>query len=306
MNSMPVKTLSGLEKVTQLFPLKKEVPLKGLYLGQKLAEISVKIGRSLVVTDFITDKNGIIAKVDDHNHFQVPLELRNTSDWRLFQELMAQADVIISSSAYLKRVSTPGSQAENILSQFKPRKGFEELGEWRLSSGYKKRSPDLAIVTRNLDFPVAQGVLSSGRRIIIFTTYAQAGSDQAKALRAGGLDVVGSGETGVEGNRMIDHLSNELDYRVIMMATGPAVLRILLEAERLDLLYITEAQLEILYSDSSTVQNILSEGKKIKQLKGFRVNHKYLQDDVIAENGSHISQVFLRYERKGIFTGRSL
>jgi hypothetical protein len=32
----------------------------------------------------------------------------------------------------------------------------------------------------------------------------------------------------------------------------------------------------------------------------FRVIHRYLQENGITENGSHIAQEFLRYDRKGL------
>ena len=105
--------------------------------------------------------------------------------------------------------------------------------------------------------------MKSGRRIVVFTTYALARSDQAKALTASGLVVVGSGEARVEGDRMIDYLSNGMGYRVIMMTTGPSVLELLLEAKRLDVIYVIEAQLEIPFDDPSTVQTILPEGRRM-------------------------------------------
>ena len=300
---MTSQKLSGSETVTQEFPKKRQVPLEGLYLGERLAELSVKIGRSLVVTDFLVDRHGVIAKADGQQHFKVPLELKNSSDWRLFQELMAQAHVIISGEAYLKRVSAPGSHAQDIFSQFEPGKAFEKLGDWRLSAGYKKRSPDLAIVTRSLDFKLPEGVLRSGRRVAVFATDALAGSSQAAALTASGVTVVGSGLAGVDGNRMIDTLSNGMGYSVIMMATGPGVLQLLLEAKRLDLFYLTEAQLEILFDDPATVQTILPAGKKVGELREFRVVHRYFQENVTAENGSRISQVLLRYDKKDALDG---
>jgi riboflavin biosynthesis pyrimidine reductase len=303
MIDMTFKKPPDSEKVTQIFPERRQVSLEGLYLDQRLVEISARIGRTLVIADFLTDRNGVIAKADEHHNFQVPLELRNTSDWRLFQELMAQADVIISGAAYLKRLSASGSHAQDVFSQFEPGRGFEKLGEWRLSAGYKKRSPDLAIVSRSLDFKFQEGVLKSGRRIVVFTTYAMAGSVQAKDLTDSGVIVIGSGDAGVEGNRMIDSLGNGMGHRVIMMATGPSVLKLLLEAKRLDLFYVTEAQLEIPFDDPLTVQTILPEGKKVSQLKEFSVSHQYLQENVLTENGSHISQLFLRYDRKGALDG---
>ena len=291
-------------QVTQVFPERKRLPLEGLYLGQGFAEISSKLGRALVISDFLIDKNGVIARADGQHIFKVPLELRNASDWRLFQELMAQADVIISSEAYLKRLSTPGSQAEDVLSQFEAGGEFEQLGAWRLEAGYKNRSPDLAVVARNLDFSVPSNVIENHRRIIIFTDDELAGSGLARALTTAGIYVVGSGAAGVEGKRMIDHLEHAMGYRVIMMVTGPRVLGLLLKANRLDLLYITEVQLKIPFEDPATVRTILPGGEKINRLQEFSVGRQYEQENVPTMNGMKVSQVFYRYDRKGALSGR--
>ena len=54
----------------------------------------------------------------------------------------------------------------------------------------------------------------------------------------------------------------DMGYRVIMMVSGPNILDLLLKAERLDLIYVTEAQVEIPFEDPATVQTILLGGKK--------------------------------------------
>ena len=301
---MIYQKLPDSEKVTQVLPEEKQLPLEGLYLGQRLAAESAKISRSLVITDFLTDRNGVIAKADEHHHFQVPVELKNASDWRLSQELMAQADIIICGGSYIKRVSVPGNHAEDILCQFVPGGEFEKLGKWRLEAGYKKRSPDLAIVTRSLDFKIPGEVLRSGRKIVIFTTYGITNSAKARAFTTSGAVVIGAGNEGIDGNRLIDTLSNGMGYRVIMMASGPSVLELLLEAKRLDLFYVTEAQREISFDDSSTVKTILPNGEKVNELKEFLITHRYIQENVFTEDGSLISQFFLRYTRKDIYACR--
>jgi hypothetical protein len=43
--------------INQVFPVKRQVPLEGLYLDQRLMERAAEIGKSLVLTDFLTDKN---------------------------------------------------------------------------------------------------------------------------------------------------------------------------------------------------------------------------------------------------------
>jgi riboflavin biosynthesis pyrimidine reductase len=286
-------------KIKQVLPSKKQVSLEGLYLDQRLREMATEIGRSVVFADFLTDKNGVVAKAGKGAHFEIPAELKNSSDWGLFQELMAQADIIISGGSYFKRLATLGNGAQDILYQFEPGKGFEKLGEWRLRAGYQKRSPDLAIVARHLDFELPEELIRSGRRIAIFTTDSMAGSDKARALNNANTIVIGSGEAGVDGGRMITAL-NGMGYRVIMMASGPNVLELLLAAKRLDLLYITEAQLEIPFDDPATVQTILAGGKKIDELKEFRLAHQFIQENVITEDASFISQLFLRYDRKDL------
>ena len=283
-------------KVNQVFPIKKHVPLEGLYLDQRLMEMATEIGKSLVLTDFLTDKNGVVAKASKDGHFQIPPELKNSSDWGLFQELMAQADVTISGGSYFKRLET----SQDILYQFEPGHAFEKLGDWRLSAGYQKRSPDLAIVTRHLDFELPEEILRSGRKIFIFTTDSMAHSDRAMALCDVDTMVVGSGEAGVDGGRMIATLANGMGYRVMMMVSGPHVLDLLLAANRLDLLYVTQAQVEIPFDDPATVQTILLEGKKISDLKEFRLAQQFIQENVVTEDASVISQSFLKYDRKDL------
>jgi riboflavin biosynthesis pyrimidine reductase len=284
--------------INQVFPVKKQVPLEGLYLDQGLQDMAAEIGRSVVLTDYLTDKNGVVAKAGKDGHFQIPVELKNSSDWGLYQELMAQADVTISGGSYYKRLRTKGAQ--DILYQFEPGNAFEKLGQWRLSTGYKKRSPDLAIVSRHLDFELPEELVRGGRRIVIFTTDHMVNSDKARALKDANAMIIGSGEAGVDGGRMITTLANDMGYHVIMMVSGPHVLELLLAAKRLDLLYVTQAQVEIPFDDPATVQTILSGGKKISELKEFQLAHQFMQENVVTEAGSRISQLFFRYDRQDL------
>jgi hypothetical protein len=284
--------------IDQVFPIRKQVPLEGLYLGQNLTGLAAEIGRSIVLTDFLTDKNGVVAKAGKDAHFEIPAELKNPSDWGLFQELMVQADVIVSGGSYFKRLARTGAQ--DILYQFESGNPYERLGKWRLSAGYTTRSPDLAIVTRHLDFALPEKLLESGRRIVIFTRDSIASSNKARSFMNAGVAVIGSGEMGVDGGRLISALADEMSYRVIMMVSGPQVLALLLAANRLDLFYVTQAQVEIPFDDPATVQTVLAGGKKVSQLEGFHLTHQFVQENVTAENGSPLSQSFLRYDRRDL------
>jgi riboflavin biosynthesis pyrimidine reductase len=282
--------------IDQVFPVKRQVPLEGLYLDQRLLDRAAQIRRSLVLTDFLTDKNGVIAKATKDGRFEIPAALKNASDWGRYQELLAQADVLISGGSYFKRLAT----SQDILYQFEPGNAFENLGQWRLNAGYKKRSPDVAIVTRDLDFEIPEQLRQSDRRIVIFTTDSMAKSNKARSLSNVNTAIIGSGEEHVEGGQLIDTLSNDMGYRVIMMVTGPRILDLLLKAERMDLIYVTQAQVEIPFEDPSTVQTILLGGKKVSDLKEFHLAHQFIQEDVVTEDGSRISQYFLRYDRQDL------
>ena len=48
-----------MQTIDQLSPVKRQVPLDGLYLGQRLKALAAEMGRSLVLTDYLTDKNGV-------------------------------------------------------------------------------------------------------------------------------------------------------------------------------------------------------------------------------------------------------
>jgi hypothetical protein len=280
--------------IDQVFPVKKQVPLEGLYLDQRLTDIAAETGRRVVLTDFLTDKNGVVAKATNNAHFEIPTQIKNAADSGRYQELLAQAEVVISSGSYFKRLAK--KRAQDILYQFESGHKFENLGEWRLESGFENRSPDVAIVSRHLDFELPQELQDSGRRIIIFTTDALVKSDKARALNHTHTSIIGSGVTGVDGGRMIATLANGMSYRVIMMVSGPPVLELLLAANCLDLIYVTEAQVEIPRTDPAKVQTMLSGGRKVSELKDFHLSHQFIQDKVVTEAGSHISQSFLRYD----------
>lgn len=164
----------------------------------------------------------------------------------------------------------------------------------------KKRSPDVAIVTRDLDFEIPEKLIQSSRRIVIFTTDSTAQSDKAQSLTNANTIILPSGKKEVEGVRMISTLSKDMGYRVIMMVSGPNILDLLLKAKRMDLIYVTEAQVEIPFEDPATVQTILLGGKKVSELKDFQLAHEFIQESVVAEDASLLSQSFLRYDRKDL------
>ena len=282
-------------RVQQITPELKTLPLEGLYLDHRLQEIAKKLKRPFIIANYISDENDVIATRDNRGNFQVAKEVKNPYDWRLFQELTAQADVILTGAGYLNRIVTNSREAQHIFSQFDRGGEFEMLGEWRTQNGFKSRNPDIVIVSRSLNFEIPNLVVKSDRKITIFTTYAKSESEEASKLKEDNVTVVGAGEKSVDGNEMITHLADE-GYKVIKMTTGPRILSILLAAGVLDRLYITRVQINIRFEQRSEVQRILSKGRKVDNLPAFTLTHKYIQNGITTDAGLNTNQKFLVYD----------
>jgi riboflavin biosynthesis pyrimidine reductase len=284
-------------KVRMVFPEKKSLPLEGLYLKHNLQELASRMNSPLVIANYVTDVNGVIAKRDENGRFQVPKEIKNSHDWRLFQELEAQADVIITATGYLNRFKREGDDAQNVFSQFEKGNSFEKLGTWRLNNSFEKRHPDIAVVSRSLDFEVPKYLLID-RKISVFTTFKGFESKKGKELQKQGVHLVASGKDGVDGNVMINHLAGELNYNVIHMVTGPSILKILLNANKLSRLYLTQVQKELSNNNSDTLK--ILNGQDITSLPDFKLVEKYIEENITANDGGNINQHFLVYNHMSI------
>lgn len=49
------------------------------------------------------------------------------------------------------------------------------------------------------------------------------------------------------------------------------------------------------------VLTIVGGGKNVSELTDFHLADQFIQENVVTENGSRISQFFLKYERKGLW-----
>ncbi|MBI2066184.1 dihydrofolate reductase family protein [Candidatus Woesebacteria bacterium] len=254
-----------------------------------------KLGRPLVVANYVADRNGVIAieGVDGP-----PKEIQNDVDWEHYQELQAQADIIITAAGYLNRVKKLGDKAQNILNQFDKGGPFEKHGDWRLEHGYKRRNPDVAVVSRSLDFDFPDALTRGGRRVFIFTIYEMENSEKARNFRERGATVVGVGKEGVDGKIMIERLGKE-GYEVVKMTTGPRVLKILLEAKVLDRLYVTQVQREIPGDPEKFITIPINENTLEEvDLSGtrFKLTDSLVHEGAKAKDGRIITQKFLVYD----------
>ncbi len=80
-----------------------EIPLAGAYLAHDLRQQGGKKGNPLVYANFVASLDGRIAiPAPGGKGLTIPKTTANERDWRLYQELAAQADLILSSGRYLR------------------------------------------------------------------------------------------------------------------------------------------------------------------------------------------------------------
>ncbi|HEX9013622.1 MAG TPA: dihydrofolate reductase family protein, partial [Anaerolineaceae bacterium] len=212
----------------------------------------------------------------------VPRETANERDWRLYQELAAQADLILSSGRYLREWSL--GRAQEILQVDEPR--FADLRAWRLSRGLKPTA-DIGVISSRLEFPVPP-VLSAGGRRLIAITAGKPDAERVKLIRDGGGEVIIAGEADVEGPELMRQLVG-LGYHTVYSAAGPRILQLLTTGGVLDRLYLTWAGVLLGGETYAT----LYEGPRLIPPAGFRPASIYL--DRAGPGGT--GQLFLAYDR---------
>lgn len=222
--------------VWQLYPFPTgEKPLKGLYLAHNLRQYSAESGSTYVYANFVTSLDGRIAVGHPTRPgLKVPEDTANDRDWRLYQEIAAQADIIISSGRYLRDWAE--GRAQEILQVDDPR--FADLRQWRRDQGLPPQ-PDIAIVSGSLQFPIPDVLTAGGRKVVVFTI-ADADPERVEEIEDKAGQVIVAGQESVSGERMVQHMA-ELGYRTVYSAAGPKIHHLLLSGGVLNRLYLTFA-----------------------------------------------------------------
>ena len=224
------------DSVRQLFPQPvQEMPLENLYLDHNLRQRQ-GAGGAYVYANFVASVDGRIAiPHPTRDGMKVPEATANERDWRLFQELAAQADMIISTGRYLR--DWEDGRAQEILQVDDPR--FADLRAWREERGLAPQ-PDMAIVSGSLRFPIPDVLTAGGRSVIVYTT-AEPDPERVEEIeaQAGELVVAGDAES-VDGANMVADMT-ERGYRTIYSSAGPKILHMLISDGVLDRLYLTLA-----------------------------------------------------------------
>jgi riboflavin biosynthesis pyrimidine reductase len=210
--------------------------LRGLYLGQ-LAGLPPS-DLPFIYSNFIASLDGRIALPSPQHHtHQVPPAIANPRDWRLYQELAAQADLLITSARYFRQAADAESQAELPVGAGE---AFDDLRAWRIEHGLAPQ-PDVAVFSASLDIPLQTLDYYRDRKLFLVTGEQADPAKLAQLTADGGMQLIqcGAGRE-VDAGTLRARLG-QLGYRRVYAIAGPSVLHTLIQGQSLDRLYHTTA-----------------------------------------------------------------
>ena len=203
-------------------------PLRGLYLEHRLHELGT-VQSPFAYGSFVSSLDGRIALMEPGSA-DVLEGLTSANDFRLLQEVHAQADCLITNGGYLRALAQ--GQLGNMLQV-----DAADLVEWRKRNGLSPE-PAIVVVSSSLDFPVHPSILEH-RQPLYIATGRSADPARVQALRARGLEIIFAGEGSmVEGAALVDAL-RPLGYRSLYLLAGPKMLKAMLRDRQLSRLYLT-------------------------------------------------------------------
>jgi riboflavin biosynthesis pyrimidine reductase len=224
-----------MSQIVELYPRSGTThALDGTYLAHDLRNIGTP-EEPFVYANFVSSLDGRIAVVEAETGESYVLDdLTSGHDWRLFQELQAQADCMVTHGGYLRAVGK-GTFADILQVGVSPQSS--DIGRWREEHGLTKQ-PAIAIVSRTLDFPLPPSLELHAQPVHIITGPAAAAARVAY-WRERGCEVIfaGVGDS-VHGAPMIRVLGERGYGRVYLMA-GPQMLETVLRDGSLSRLYLT-------------------------------------------------------------------
>lgn len=221
--------------VTRLYPLPAmDFPLKGLYLGEVMRS-GGSSRKPFVYSNYIVSLDGRIAvAADGRSTRQVPAAITNPRDWRLYQELAGQADILITSGRYFRQIELGEVQDRLPVSDHPD---YADIREWRRNQGMPAQ-PDIAILSGSLVIPPESLTAYRNRRVIVITGR-RSDVERVARLRDHGVEVIAAGEDRmVDGAELVARLADR-GYDRLYAIAGPDVLHTLLRAGVLNRLYLT-------------------------------------------------------------------
>ncbi|MGZ8946321.1 MAG: RibD family protein [Methylococcaceae bacterium] len=219
------------EKLLRLYPQPGEnCPITGLYLTHKLHSL-ISTESFLVYANFLSSLDGRIALEDvTQNITYIPKHLTTATDFRLFMELHAQADCLITHGGYMRALSE--GRLGNIL-QIKDK----DLVDWRRNNELKAQ-PSVIIASASLNFPMHTSLHEHAQTVYI-ATGRNADPDRIRYWQNLGYPILIAGEDRMVHGAPLIHELRGLGYKSIYLIAGPQMLDTVIREKQLSRLYLT-------------------------------------------------------------------
>jgi riboflavin biosynthesis pyrimidine reductase len=204
--------------------------ITGLYLAHQIHKLGSRES-PFVYANFLSSLDGRIALEDvSQSTTYIPKHLTTASDFRLFMELHAQADCLITHGGYMRALDE--GRLGNIL-QIRDK----DLVEWRRNNGLKAQ-PAVIIASASLNFPMHSSLHEHSQKVYI-ATGRNADPDRIRYWQDLDYPILITGEDRmVHGASLIYELSG-LNYKSIYLIAGPQMLDTVIREKHLSRLYLT-------------------------------------------------------------------
>ncbi|MDD5321237.1 MAG: dihydrofolate reductase family protein [Methylococcales bacterium] len=208
----------------------ENISIEGLYLAHQIHKLGTK-EMPFVYANFLSSLDGRIALEDSSQcSSYIPKHLTTASDFRLFMELQAQADCLITHGGYMRALNE--GRLGNIL-QIRDK----DLIAWRRDNGLKPQ-PAVVIASASLNFPFHKSLLEHQQAVYIATGQ-DADPERTQYWKDKGHPILVVGEDQmVHGAALISKLTS-LGYKGIYLIAGPQMLDTVIREKQLSRLYLT-------------------------------------------------------------------
>lgn len=268
-------------QILRLYPLPGEsVKLNNLYLNHQLHKQGQK-GKPFVYANFLSSLDGRIALEDerqDHPPY-IPDHLTTDSDFRLFMELHAQADCLITHGGYMRALHE--NRLGNIL-QIR----HDDLKQWRKDQGLPD-NPAVVIASASLDFPMHPSLKQHNQTVYI-ATGKNADPERIRYWQDQGYEILFSGDDlNTQGDLLVAAIAG-LGYQSIYLIAGPQMLSTMLEHACLSRMYLSVTHQLTGGNDFRTVLT----GPLLNQNGNLKLTSLYYQNEQPEGSG----QFFMQFE----------
>ena len=227
---------------TQLYPQYKEYErLHGIYLDDPLLS---ECDSPIVYSNFLSSLDGRIA-ISENKQLILPDRLTSEADHRLFMELQAQADCLITHGGYLRALAA--GRLDNILHVGQPEE-YADLADWRRQRGLPEQ-PLVVVCSNTLEFTLPD---SLEPKHVWLATSNNGNRQRMQAWEEQGYKVIVAGDKRVEGGLLTKQLSSE-DYRRMYLCAGPELFESCLSDRCIALHYMTISMQFIGHKDFLTM-----------------------------------------------------